>query len=491
MTQTTSLEDNMEFWADHPDQFVRDVFEGVIPDAWQDETLKAFPYKQRLAMRASKGPGKTCVLAWIAWNFLLTRPNCRIAATSITGENLADGLWAEMAKWRNKSPLLQEMFEWTKTRIYRKDARYESTWFMAARTWSKSATAEDQGMTFAGFHEDFVMFILDESGGIPQSVMVNADAALSSCKEGHIIQAGNTVALEGPLYRACTAEKHLWHIVDINGDPENPNRSPRVSLKWANEMIGLYGRDHPYVKVSVLGQFPDSSFNSLIGVDEVEASMKRLYAEQDYINHPRILGVDVAREGVDESVVTPRQGLQMFKPMTFRNIDGTQGASHVARKWREWKADGCFIDGSGGFGSSWQDNLIRLGYAPISVHFSSKPVSERFFNKRTEMIFELVEWIKRGGALYPVKELVAELTQSTYTFKGDRLLLEPKELLKAKIGRSCDHLDSVALTFAAPVEKAPQFVDGWPIDSVRTPVTQRYGDYRPLSREYIQRGKKY
>ena len=39
------------------------------------------------------------VLAWLAWNFLLTRREPKIAATSITATNLADNLWAEMAKW--------------------------------------------------------------------------------------------------------------------------------------------------------------------------------------------------------------------------------------------------------------------------------------------------------------------------------------------------------------------------------------------------------
>ena len=35
-------------------------------------------------MKACKGPGKTAVLAWLAWNFLLTRAHPKIAVTSIT-----------------------------------------------------------------------------------------------------------------------------------------------------------------------------------------------------------------------------------------------------------------------------------------------------------------------------------------------------------------------------------------------------------------------
>jgi hypothetical protein len=49
---------------------VREQF-GVVPDPWQDEVLAAFPRNQRLAMKACKGPGKTAVLAWLAWNFLV------------------------------------------------------------------------------------------------------------------------------------------------------------------------------------------------------------------------------------------------------------------------------------------------------------------------------------------------------------------------------------------------------------------------------------
>src|SRR5262249_35760391 len=92
-------------WADHPDQFVRELF-GATPDPWQDEALKAFPHSPRIAMKASKGRGKTCLEVWLAWNFLLPRPHPNIAATSVSSDNLRDNLWKECAVWRNKSPLL-------------------------------------------------------------------------------------------------------------------------------------------------------------------------------------------------------------------------------------------------------------------------------------------------------------------------------------------------------------------------------------------------
>ena len=47
--------------------------------------------------------------------------------------------------------------------------------------------------------------------------------------------------------------------------------------------------------------------------------------------------------------------------------------------------------------------------------------------------------------------LIGELSHTHYSFKGDRLILEDKAIVKASIGRSPDHTDALALTFAYPV----------------------------------------
>ena len=125
MTREKKANANLNRWKDHPVQFVREVFD-VAPDPWQVEVLEAFPNHQRLAMKACKGPGKTAVEAWLAWNFLLTRIEPKVAAVSVTAENLADNLWSEMAKWQQRSALLKQRFEWTKTRIFLGDTKTES-----------------------------------------------------------------------------------------------------------------------------------------------------------------------------------------------------------------------------------------------------------------------------------------------------------------------------------------------------------------------------
>lgn len=431
---------------------VREMF-NVEPDPWQEEALEAFPTNQRIAMKASKGPGKTTTLAWMAWNFLLTRPRPKCAATSISGQNLRDNFWTEMSKWQNRNDYLKRAFEWTAQRITYRQAPEE--WFMSARTWPQSADASKQADTLAGLHADYILFILDESGSMPDAIMVSAEAALSSCIEGHIVQAGNPTMLSGPLYRAATTERRLWYVVEITGDPDDPKRSTRVSIEWARQQIEKYGRDNPWVMVNVLGKFPPSSLNVLIGPDEVNAAMQRVYREHDIGGQPRIMAADVARFGDDASVIVKRQGLQMFNMEKHRNIDSTQGAGRVARIWDDWGAQACFIDATGGYGAGWIDMLMTMGKSPIGVQFAGQAHnSSRYYNKRAEMAFEFVEWIKRGGALPNNPELLAALTTTTYTFHKDRFLLEPKEDIKERLGYSPDEFDAAMMTFAEPITAA-------------------------------------
>lgn len=437
-------------WRAAPQIMVRELF-GVTPDAWQDEALAAFPKSPRLAMKAAVGVGKTAVLAWLGWNFMLTRPHSVTGAISVTGGNLHANLWPELARWRNKSTLLQSEFEHTGKVIFQRQNR--ETWKIESRSWSQDADAEQIGNALAGLHAAYVMWLMDETGDYPEAVLPVCEGIFSGSPiEAHLVQAGNPLKRSGPLWRAATIARDLWYVVTITADPDDPKRSPRVSIDVARQQIRQYGRENPWIKVRILGEFPDADFNALIGSEEVEAAMERIYREDQLGNSAMVIGVDVAREGDDASVIFPRRGLQAFTPMMMRNVNSLQGAGAVARAWTDLDADGVFVDATGGFGAGWVDQLGVLGRTPIGIQFSSAAnKSTRYENKRTEMYFETVEWIRRGGALPRVPEVVAALSQTNYTFRKDRLLLEPKDVIKVKLGYSPDHADALALTFAEPI----------------------------------------
>lgn len=451
---------NLRRWRAQPDNFVREVFK-VEPDEWQQDALAAVgdPLTLRLALQACAGPGKTAVLAWIAWWFLACfaaagqHPNG--AATSVTSDNLHDNLWKELAKWQARSPMLLEAFEITSERVFAKD--HEKTWFLSARSWPKTANPDEQGKTLSGIHSDYVLFLIDESGAIPTTVLRAAEQGLSSCKRGLIVQAGNPISLEGMLYAASSSLAHQWRIVRITGDPDDPKRSPRISLEWAQQQIATYGRENPWVMSYILGKFPPASINSLLGVDEVRDAMQRELPADAYTWAQKRLGIDVARFGDDRTVLFPRQGLAAFNPVEMRHNRGTsQPAVEVANRAMgavlKWGAERLLIDGTGGWAAGAIDILRAAGHDPVDVQFSAPGIDPRYENRRAEIWFNGAEWVKRGGSLPPLGErFVQELTTTTYSFsKSGKFLLEPKDQVKKRLGRSPDLADALMVTFGEP-----------------------------------------
>lgn len=452
--------EKIRLWRRDPVRFVRDNFV-VEPDEWQIDALNAlggsYNPKRMLCMKACTGPGKSAVLAWSGWHrlacFAAPGEHPKGAALSITGDNLADNLWAELSKWQSRSPFLMSAFTWTKTKIYAND--HPETWFLSARAFAKDADSEAIGRALSGLHSKFPFVLLDESGDMPVAVGRAATQIFTGSPiDAAIIQAGNPTSISGLLYDSCTKAAASWITITITADPNDPKRTPRVSKEHAQEMIDTYGRDNPWVMATILGLFPPSGFNSLLGIEEVEAAARRSYREHELQNAAMVLGGDVARQGDDATVVTARRGRQAYMPRVMRIPDTMLIAREFIGEVNGKSADAIFVDETGGYGAGVIDAMRQLGHDVIGVQFSGRASSYRYYNKRTEILFEMAEWVKAGGAIPDDPELKEELCALEYGFKGDQLIIVAKDIIKQKIGRSPDKADSLALTFAAPVVPA-------------------------------------
>jgi hypothetical protein len=453
-------------------QMVLEQF-GADPDPWQGTTLDAFqnPRIQRISLQACAGPGKTCIEAWCAWYFLLTQvsrdgsgfEHPKGLATSITGDNLRDNLWAELAKWQARSPLLSREFTWTGSRIFQN--HHQATWFLAARSWPKTGSSDEQGRTFSGLHGKNVLILVDESGAIPPTVLRAGEQALPNTHFGCILQAGNPISHEGMLYEAAQRLAHLWFIVRVSGDPDDPEawvHSPRVAqvaegqqapAEWAREQIATYGRDNPWVMAYILGKFPPSSLNTLLSLEEVVEAQGRHLQPDAYEWAQKRLGVDIARFGADRTVIFARQGLNARcttnNPIVMRNAPTTDVAARLMLAQEKWGAELVLVD-DGAMGAGVIDQMRAAGKAPYPVTFGGKAVDPRYRNRRAEMWMTMAKHIKAGAALPPIAELVAELTTPTYTFANGTFLLEEKDQVKKRLGRSPDLGDALACTYALP-----------------------------------------
>jgi phage terminase large subunit len=444
-------------WRTDPLKFVTEVFHAT-PDPWQADVLEFLgkPGRKRIAMKACAGPGKTAVLAWAGWHrlacFAAPNEHPKGAAVSITSDNLRDNLWAELARWQNESPFLLQAFEWQKQRIIARD--HPETWFLAAKGWSKSADTETIGRTLSGQHARYPFYLIDESGDIPPNMLKSAEQGLTSCEDGLIITAGNTTSQTGMLYEVTTRNREHWEVISITADPDDPKRTPRVDADWAREQIQLYGRENPWVMAYILGQFPPGSINALLSIDEVEAAMNRHLRPESYDWAQKRLGVDVARFGDDRTVIFPRQGLVAWQPIVMRHARGSSVsvdiASRVMAKKLEWGAELEFFDDTVGWAHGAVDVMRAAGLSPYAIQFDKTANDPRYYNMRAEMWMKMADWIKAGGCIPNIPELITELTSPTYTFQSGKFLLESKDQIKKRLGKSPDLADALALTFSIP-----------------------------------------
>lgn len=454
----------MRLWQSNPELAIHDWFDYTL-DVWQADVVEDFRCHERIGLIASKGPGKTAVMAMLTWWFFLTKHQPKIGALSVTKDNLKANLWAELLMLRSRSKLaVLSTIEGSEKIGLRGHENYA---FIQARSYPKSANEEEQASALAGLHANNVMFVIDEAGTIPEAVFATADAALTTGQKkdekcAKIMATANPEIPSGTLYRAARGKTvQKWKIHRISGDPEDPKRAPRVSKEWAQEQIDMYGRDHPWVMVNVLAKYPQTTDSALLTEEDVEQAMARNYTDKDIKNSQVRLGVDVARGGIDDTVLFKRKGLLAYPPDTISSTEvGPEIAARVVFKHQRERIERVYVDGTGGYGSSVVDSLYHHPDIDIvEIKYNAKAQEKkRYFNKRTEMWVRMRDWVKKAGQLPRDNKLIKELVAPKLFFLGGVFRLEDKQQMKDRIGFSPDRADALAQTFA-DLEEASFYAD--------------------------------
>lgn len=456
-----TLAEKIALWRNRPKLFFEEVL-GMKLDAWQEDFVKSFLNNERTVAVASKGVGKTKLLGGCAIYMLVLYYEPKIAVMSVTKDHLKDNLWAEMIKFIEQSPFLKSILKYSATRITFKDSE---TAFISARSIPKGAGEEEMKSALAGLHANHVSFMVDEAGSLPDSLWDTADAILANenlhptiPKFARILACANAEMPRGLFYRVYTSnqsgnksvEAKQWSMINISSDPLDPKRSTRVSKEWAQGVIDKYGgRDHPVVKINVLGIYPDTSQELFLSEWEIDEAMRRSYEEHLVAHHEPSIGVDVSRGG-DDTIIATRRGLTAYPFVRVDpKSDGHEVGRAVLREAYVRKTTRVKVDGTGGYGLSVIDYLKAEGSLDVvSVVYNraaTKP--ESYNNIRTEMYCKMRDWIRAGGALPPDPMLKEDLLAPKINIRGSRFELEPKEEIRKRLGRSPDRADALAQTF--------------------------------------------
>lgn len=431
-----------------PGTILADYPEG--PDVWQREELiaigeeyveaLAFPHEQSAIQRAiasGHGIGKSAFMSWLILWFMSTQQDATIVATANTRTQLMTKLWRELARWHNLA-INKDWFTWTATSFYHND--FPSTWKADAIPWS-----EQNSEAFAGLHAEKVMLLYDEASAIADIIFEVSQGALTT--PGAIwVATGNPTRNTGHFREVFPGGRFAHRWTTRNVDSRTAKMTNKRQLE---EWLEDYGEDSDFARVRVKGEFPRAATTQFIPSDIVDMALGRVIT--GYESMPRVLGVDVARFGDDDSVIVRRHGTRVEQIDWYNGLDTMVLAAKVDSVINEWAPDAIFVDGVG-LGAGVVDRLRQMNRRVFDVQAAAKANDENaYFNKRAEMWGNMRDWLKGEVSLPNEKRMRSDLIGIEYGFDTkNRIQLESKKDMKKRGLPSPDWGDALALTFAEP-----------------------------------------
>jgi hypothetical protein len=457
---TAELLDAVRRWRRDPAHFARSVLGIETLWARQVEILEALRDHRRVAVPSCHESGKTMAASVAAVHHLLAYQPSKVVTTAPTTRQVKDLLWAEirarhgdMIRTLGGDPGLGAPTQtgW----------EIESDWFATGFATSPDK-AQENATRFQGYHSPHLLVVLDEAGGVPREVWTAVEGLLTS-SNARVLAIGQPQA-GSEFERVCRSPD--WRVIRIsafdcpNVQPGATAQSWGVTREWVEQMGRRFGTGSVVYLTKVLGLFPDVADDTLLSLLDVEKAMSRTPPME--LADRVALGVDVARFGSDETVIYVVRGPAVVAVESFAGQDTMRTAGATLRLAREYglnpdEARRIAID-DGGLGGGVVDRLGEQGWSVRAVNFGAAATGRgdvKFANARTAIWWGLREWVRDDATLGELPDetkdvLRADLCAPKYVQKSDgRIALEPKADIKARVGRSPDHGDALALAVLA------------------------------------------
>ena len=475
----------MRAWRADWTLFAKQVLHARL-DEEQKAILRAVQNERMVAVASGTARGKDYIAAVACICFMYLTPrwedgklvkNTKIAMTAPTDRQVRNIMVPEVRRLYKAAQVLPG-------RLVGNDIRtsYEE-WFL---TGFKSSA--DNTEAWSGFHAVNTMFVVTEATGISETIYNAIEGNLQgnsrllivfnpNITTGYAAKAMKSARFKKFRLNSLYAENVVRKEIVIPGQVDYEwvkdkveNWCIRINKEDVNEgegdfeWEGQWYRPNDLFRVKVLGMFPKVAEDVLIPYEWVELANKRWEELREEGFEPKKkcrLGVDVAGMGRDSSVLCPRYGNYVAE-FEVHNSAGVADHMHVCGMtvpYLKKKGAKAFVD-TIGEGAGVFSRLKELNYQnAYSCKFSEgtrnlHDVTDvyTFANMRAYLYWAVRDWLNPKNcfqpALPPNDLLMQECTDVHWKFmsSGD-ILIEPKEEIKKRLGRSPDYLDALANTF--------------------------------------------
>ena len=342
--------------------------------------------------------------------------------------------------------------------------------------------ATDHPYNIDGFHSAHLLVILTQAHQLDEEHY----RAVQRLRPERLVASGNPFTSAGWYFDCFDINRSRWQTIQLSAydSPNVIQPGSNVLGLWTPDEIREaeeeHGVDETYFKAFVLGEFPPDLENTLVSMawcrDAIERAIEPGEGEDSWI------GVDVAREGQDRTVVVRRDGPRARMVFRVRGHDTERVAGWVGRYANSHppRGRGSIVVDSVGIGAGVFDKLKAAGVGSWQLDEfkgGAKPVERgsegrRYADRNAQAWYSLRESLKDGdvdlglgcpcggtldGCETPIPPnaldaLIGQLSSRKYRIEGDqRIRLESKADLKKAGRHSPDEADALAMTYGAPV----------------------------------------
>ncbi len=440
-----------------PVGFVENVLLGFL---WskQREICESVRDNRFTAVKSCHDVGKSAVAARIAaWWLSVWEPGEAFLVTSAPTFNQVKGiLWREINQVHRAGAL--------------PGRTNQTEWIMEPNelVGFGRAVRDTDPTALQGIHARRVLVIFDEACGMG-AALTDAAETLVANEDSRFLQIGNPDDPSSEFARSCKPGSS-YNVIRINAF-ESPNftgeevpswlRPLLVSPVWVEERRKKWGETSPLWISKVTGEFPDQASDGLIPLSAINAAQTLEYEPKD--KDPNELGVDVARYGVDSSVIYHRLGDRARRIERLQKRDLMSVCGAVVRAQKETGATVIKVDDTG-LGGGVTDRLRELKFegklgrnveiVAINVGERCRDMGqeERFANLRAQLNWQMRERFMEGRIdLDPEDDdVLNQAGEMKYkSMSTGKISIESKEDMKKRTaGVSPDDWDALALAFA-------------------------------------------
>lgn len=431
-------------------------------DLWskQREILRLLEVVPKLAVPSCHDAGKSFIASLATARWLAKWPpgTARVVTTAPTNTQVRAILWNEInalhARSEGRLPGRVNQTEW---------------WIGAWQAGLGRKPSDYAPETFQGLHAEHILIILDEAGAIPNELWTGVDT-LATNAGATILAIGNPDDPQAEFKDVCQgAPENGWAVVripawetpNLSGEPVTPKlRNVLLTKEWVEDKRTKWGEDDPRWSSKVAAEFPEESGMTVVRLADVQLAQRG----EDLATGTRWpaqiqLGVDIAAsdEG-DRTIVRERRGNVIGRRWSVQSSEPEDISDLIVEAIDESGATLVHVDATGvGFGFLGDIRRRRPGIAVLPFVAAAQARDRvQFENRRAEAHWTLRERLRRRELDLSMMDdpddanTVGEMLIVRYKIKKGKIIVEAKDELRRRLGKSPDDSDAVILCVEPP-----------------------------------------